>query len=585
MSRLLRFSLIVSTTLLLVAVAPGCGNRDGKRASGPSTQTQVHVAKRDHFGLALRYLFDIEASQRASDEAVYHLNRWTLAGDHQVDWTADPLITRLMPEIRAIPELKNLDQLKFIPTDRSFIEETWWLHSISQQALTQPLSASTRQWLDSQTQLASQDRKELEEACQLFDWTIRHIFAEPLLVYPKILAVGPSFGQTDQAKQPPLPSMRGEAGPGYRFFPLQNLMIGRGDALNRARIILLLCRQRGLSAFMLGVDPGGTPRPKPWLTAVLIGGQLYLFDPELGLPLPGKSSGSIATLNELRSDPQWVSRLADGETPYSHDSRDLEKLVALIDASPEYLSRRMAFLQASLPSKHEMVLSTQPTELASRLQAADPFFAESGRVRLWNLPFETAIFQNNYRQYVERSPNQAARDIRPISMLQQLPLLSEARRRHALGLYLDQPNQPGAKTLYLQARTPNDQLTKLSQSPDLQRAWGLTQGDRESPQQFAARIAQHIEMRKEAKYLASYWLATAHYDSGMIDVAVNWFKDRTLDAFPQGELNAGAQYHLARCYESLDQLDKAATWLKRTSWPQQHGDRLRAAMLQADEKP
>ena len=32
----------------------------------------------------------------------------------------------------------------------------------------------------------------------------------------------------------------------------------------------------------------------PWLPAVLLGDQLYLFDSQLGLPIPGEKLGSVA---------------------------------------------------------------------------------------------------------------------------------------------------------------------------------------------------------------------------------------------------------------------------------------------------
>ncbi len=553
--------------------------REETRAIGPATHTEIRVAKRDHFGLAMQYLFDLDATRRSSDDAVYHLNRWLLSHEPQTDWQLDSLVKRLMPELQAIPEVKRLERLQFVPSDRAFLEETWWLHSISKEAMNQPLPPLLDDWIERQADLTSGDHQALREACRLFDWTVRHIYLEPLLNYPRLITQGPTFGSNESEKQPTFPSMRAEPGPGYRFYPLQNLMTGRGDALNRARVMLLLCRQRNLPAFMLGLDPGGTPRPRPWLCAVLIAKRLYLFDPQLGLPIPGKEPGSVAALDDLRSDAQWPHRLVVGSRPYAFADADLSQLVALIDGSPEYLSRRMAVLEDSLPTRHQMVLTVRPSRLARQLTQVDPFFGGSGRIRLWNLPFETAIFQRNLRKYFELHPSQAQRDMRPLSILRELPMLHEARRRHALGWYVDQGKQPGAKTLYLESRTPNEALARLPRSRSLQEQWGLEREDRESPGQFQARLQQQINLRREAKYLASYWLALAHYDSGMVDVAVNWFKERTLQAFPQGDLNAGAQYNLARCYELLGQPDQAIKLLEKTSWPQQHGDRLRARLL------
>ena len=56
--------------------------------------------------------------------------------------------------------------------------------------------------------------------------------------------------------------------------------------LQRARIFILLARQLHIDAVMLGIETR-SGRPRAWLPAVLLGDQLYLFDTQLGLPIPG----------------------------------------------------------------------------------------------------------------------------------------------------------------------------------------------------------------------------------------------------------------------------------------------------------
>ncbi len=574
---------LIAVGMLALAGSVSCRRSDYRAAGPSSTQTEPSETQRDHLALAMRYLFDIEASRRSSDDAIYHLNRWLLTHRWESDWKVDTLVKRLMPELQAIPEVKRLARLEFVPSDRAFLEETWWFHSISDQAVTHPLPRRTEQWIAQHSGLSGGDRRALQEACQLFDWTVRHIYLEPLLKYPRILTQGPTVGADGREPEGTFPSMRAEPGPGYRFYPLQNLMMGRGDALNRARVMLLLCRQRSLPAFVLGLDPGGTPRPTPWLCAVLVADQLYLFDPQLGLPIPGKEPGSIATLRELRESPDWAERLAVGERAYAFAGADLNHVVALIDGSPESLSKRMAVLQEALPTRHQMVTSVVPSRLAEQLMAADPFFRDSGRIRLWNLPFETSIFQRKFNEYMRRSPAQAEKDYRIMAILQELPTLLEARRRHALGRFVDEGSTLGAKTLYLEVRIPDATLAKLPSSRKLQETLGLKREPRETPQQFQARVHQHVELQRQAKYLASYWLALAHYDSDMVDVAVNWFQERTLRVAPDGPFTAGAHYNLARCYERLGKPDQAIQHLRQTTWPQQHGDRLRAQMLKEEQ--
>jgi hypothetical protein len=95
---------------------------------------------------------------------------------------------------------------------------------------------------------------------------------------------------------------------------------GSGPPLGRALLYLELLRQIGNPGELLGClvlipDKEGK-RPRLWACGVLVGKgeDVYLFDPELGLPLPGKDGMGVATLGELRKDPRFLERLnADGQ--------------------------------------------------------------------------------------------------------------------------------------------------------------------------------------------------------------------------------------------------------------------------------
>ena len=81
--------------------------------------------------------------------------------------------------------------------------------------------------------------------------------------------------------------------------------------------------------------------------------KLYLFDPELGLPIPGPGgigadkSGRLdvqpATLDQVTANPKLLDRLAADE-PYWARKADLKRAVALVEASPLY---RFASSQAN----------------------------------------------------------------------------------------------------------------------------------------------------------------------------------------------------------------------------------------------
>ena len=336
---------------------------------------------------------------------------------------------------------------------------------------------------------------------------------------------------------------------------------------------------------VLGVDRGGVMRPDPWLIGVCVENDLYLFDPQLGLPLPGEAPGSIGSWQALRKLPKWPVPLSVGESKYERTPGDLNHLTALIDASPEALSARMAHLESYLPRQYEMVLTVRPEKIDERLKACDAHFRRPHRVRLWNVAFEAVLFQRVVKKYIASYERLAAEDLSALFMVQQLPTLLEGRRRHFLGLLNNAGEELGAKALYLQSRTPDAMLEQIVKSRRLQQKMGLAKSDTESLQQHQFRLQQSIAQRRRAKYYASYWLALAHYDTGMFDVAADWFQEKTLGAFPDADWNDAAHYNLARCFEVLGRTADARRELERAKGVQELGNRLRAAWLGSLPEP
>ena len=74
---------------------------------------------------------------------------------------------------------------------------------------------------------------------------LRNIQLDPLPPVPRDPLATAGAGETI------MPSARGEVGPGYAHLPIEILLYGHGDAQERARIFILLCRQVGIDAVML----------------------------------------------------------------------------------------------------------------------------------------------------------------------------------------------------------------------------------------------------------------------------------------------------------------------------------------------
>ena len=212
------------------------------------------------------------------------------------DWTLDPLLAALPEEIQDLPAIKSLDKLEFASFDGLALQEAIWLRDLSNWARGKQLD-------------------DLSRAKRLFDWTVRNIQLEPGFYQPGMF-------ENDRVSQ----------------MPWETLLFGEGTAMDRAWIFLLLARQQGLDAAMLGlgdpIDPAGNP-PHPWLMAVLIEGKLYLFDPVAGLPIPaaggvrldaqGQLDIQPATLAEVVADPSLLRRMdVDADDTYPVVAADLE---------------------------------------------------------------------------------------------------------------------------------------------------------------------------------------------------------------------------------------------------------------------
>ena len=181
------------------------------------------------------------------------------------------------------------------------MQEAVWLHNISRWARGDAID-------------------DLERAKSLFDWTVRNIQLEP-----------------DDPNRIPR-------------FPWETLLYGQGTASERAWVFILLLRQLDIDAAVLAVDEGrgardegreekgekrgekgegkdnknapgpekatenkkNAPGPRsggekaeknlqPWCVGVLIEGNVYLFDPLLGLPIPAPNGVTRAPTASWRS--------------------------------------------------------------------------------------------------------------------------------------------------------------------------------------------------------------------------------------------------------------------------------------------
>jgi hypothetical protein len=160
---------------------------------------------------------------------------------------------------------------------------------------------------------------------------------------------------------------------------------GTATPLERTYAFLTLLRQLDVDAALIGdAGPEGV-----WAVGVLADGQVYLFDPRLGLPLPGPDGKGVLTLGQARSTADPFHALAiDPKTPYDVTPDRVKRAEVLVTAPLSSVSPRMRFLQSLLPAG-TVRLTTDPFAVGERFRSA--VGADGPAVRLGGPPALDAL--------------------------------------------------------------------------------------------------------------------------------------------------------------------------------------------------
>lgn len=589
MNRRILAPIFVAVTCLSAVTLLMLGCQKQPRPAGKGPAAGGVTSKQDHLSLAMDYLGRLEEfdTQKGMLQTAYHLNRWTENLDKDLQWREDPMIADLPANLREIPPLKQLSKDQFTTEEMLFLREASWMQSISEWILQQTTELGIGDWLKQVEESRGEPHAyELAVAARLFDWTVRNIQLDELLPYPNVDGDG-------EASDGISPLMKATAGPGYTTHPWQTLMFGRGDAWQRARVFIQLARQRQIDVVLLALDDDAqTPRHRPWLPAALIDDQLYLFDAELGLPIPGPDGVGVATLEQVRKDKSLLTELEVGSAyPYVAAKADLDKVVALIDAAPDSLSCRMKLLESHVATGQRLVLSVNPSGLAERLRQCDGI----SDVDLWHTPFETWVYRKALDRWVEQKklsgPETEEDSVRMRRLmldewifddptLLDPTLLPQGRQLHLRGKFENEDRKQGAKAKYFTAREPDADIDRIETSPEIQKRMGLVRDEkRESDLEWQVRLQIRKMVITRAKRNASYWLGLIHYETGRLEPALEWLKTRTIEAAEAGPWTGGARYNLSRVYEAMGDLQKARSELLLDDSPQKHGNLLRARFL------
>lgn len=446
-------------------------------------------------------------SREMMPRVLERLNQWLRLQPLSGTWSPDPLLASLPEELRELPLSRRIGEMRLPDTDGAHLQEALACRALSRN-------------------IRGEQVEDLPRAEKLFDWVVRNIQLDP----PAGDTVRPAHS------------------------PWQVLFFGHGTVEERAWTFILLARQQNLDVVIL--QPAtATDQSRASLAALATAEQLYLFDMELGLPIPGPGGQGIATLAQAAADDAIWRRLdLDEQQRYPLAAADVQACRVLLEASPNYLSRRMQVMEANLAGEDRLVLGASPSLTAQRLKQL-PHVTD---VQLWRYPYET-IRRANQRSSVEASIQESTRyrlDLlpeNPPEFRQAVGVISLARVAHLKGA-LTGPSR--ANELYQACRPPTiDVLSSSEVQP------------------------QQQQMVLAAKQDASYWLGLLAFDRGELAVAEDYLLRRYLEKWSDGPWTHGARYNLARVREAQGEIDRAVGLLENDKSPQRHGNLLRARWL------
>ncbi len=617
-----------SYLLLFTALVTIAGCRD--RTQVTVSDIRPRETNSDHLQQALQIIDDLDAADfnQATTTSVFNFNLWSKLHDDDPQWVTPSLINTVPTELASTGLVQAIGGKRFIRLDINFLHETSWLHAIAQWVVADDLPHRMF-WESYKPTIADEvASKELTKALKLFDWTVRNIQLAPLLDYPTIPAN--TEGPVKISPQLGLP------GPGYSRTNRDVLTLGVGDWWQRARIFVLLARQQGIDVVLLGLPAEFGKTNQPWLTAAIIGQELYLFDFNKGLPVLNAAKTEVVTLKQLKEDVNFAQTLF----PVAHQQQPqetLDGLVGLIEADVVAVSHRMAILEKYLTGERQMVLTVAPSIISLRLRTEH----QINRSKIWLPIYEGYLFEAALHEKLVAQDAAALEFVssaRDHSLFREVPQLREGRFKLLRGVFDDDESNlgvkgdNGAKTLMMASRIPTKLIEGMLENEDIQQALGLLKPADAPVFLWRQTLVDKQRTFVRAKDYASFYIAMIHMEQGHYQDAIDWFERRTIINATEDTTNADgtedipsvnatannnapagqpivniqdilsgnsltngvaedisltrsafqdlALYNLARCYAALDQQAAAAELLQDSESEQQTGDQQLSKLLQ-----
>jgi len=555
------------------------------------------------------------------------LNRWVgYSKDYlsKAPWEADATLQPLVEQYAELPASQRFGELNFLNTDAYYLQQSYWVSLVGKRLAAsqryQPFELyrlaaddmdvsksdkSVDQIFKKLNDLSSDDKaRSLANSMKAFDWVCRNINLE-------------SDAPLDESEIEDFilnPDAEGAAagvpGLGYQRFPWQTMLYSRGDYVERAKLMMLVLRQLNIDSVLLATGES----TQPWVVAVAIGDDYYLFDTKLGLPIPGKKLGSIATLKMVQEDTELLTTLdlstdeslADN-TKYWVRPDDLKSLTALLYASPDSASKRMTALQGDLDIEARRLkpqaLADSETGAAQGATNGDRILVSYGldevkdrlpkidgvEFKPWDIAFKTHQYRSTIRTAVERGSSEDKSKLgwyyRTEAYVNGFRPYRTARGRFFKGKFKVVEDERSLNALqgWKNLMYSDDDIGGLSTDDNMQRRHGIRQENQNS-QDFANTLASVQSQMRLIRIDAKLFMAQSLFDNNNEGGIRGWLEDMKANSSydpvdDNGRWNDSLNYLLARSFESQKLYDEAIEGYQQENLNQSHGNIIRSRML------
>ncbi|MCY2983739.1 MAG: hypothetical protein NTY15_08880 [Planctomycetota bacterium] len=554
----------------------GCEDQNAKRLQDIQVKLGQNKEKRDAIREAFRYLPQLIRQDRttAMKGIRTDLNYWSKNVVESDSWKPSALLESVSGKLRTIDFSTRMNKLEFGEPECEFLLQCQMMKDVGKWVVERPYRDSLfTPWLESQkTVLAADDWSQLETTLKLFDWSVCNVGIEGQSKDAMRLVTNSELPYNDSA-------------PTYRQLPWQTMMFGRGDTWERARVFTQLAFIQGIDCVVLALPSlsGATENAslRLWCIGVPIGGELYLFEPQWGLPIPIQSKEGIATLREAKENPDVLRRakLPGRFEEYPVTQADLKNLFALIDAEPFALGRTMHTLERSITGENRVRLSMDTDALEQRLTKMEPNLS----IRLWNVPWIAHAYNQSVRERLnDKSPFSMSYIEAFGAFIMDTPIC-RARTLHFKGQFDNSVEATGALRSYMDVRVDEQTLKDMEFDKEIQASLGVIKQPGEPMENFQFRVAQARQYFRRSKFDVAIFLAMLNCDLGKLDTANDWLQKRLLMTAGTERWHAHAHYLLGRNYEEQGKTAESFKEYEFENSPQEAGNRIRIRLRKALE--